>query len=431
MVSLRIQVDNLRVLWFAKDSPHLSSAYGKIADELVLKRLRKHYKMALFATVGYDFGCLESEGVTMYPRLQELNGEDILLQHYNDFNADLYVTATDIWIFKKLPILAKQGRITWVSWAFIDYEPTKREVDILSSALKVVPTSKWLEGKLKDLKLENVSKPIFLGIDHQFYRPWIGDVDSDGKEITKGRLKATLGFPEDSFLILMVQMNQLYRKPFEEQFHGIQIFRNNNPDVDVRVYCHSLPRLRDGYSLPELALEYGLDYQKHDIRFADQYTLFKGVYGYSENRMAKIYNAADVLLNATSGESPGLPVLEAQSCGLPVIGTDYTTYREFIHAGYCAKVLRYFHSPTLPWIKKAIPDPDSIAEAMEKIVNSDPNRWLKTGPEAMKEYTWENCLDGWLQLLSEAESLIERRCLKIPTPSAELQKIASEVMILT
>jgi len=387
--------------------------------------------MALFAAVGYDLGCLESEGVIMYPRLQEMNGEDIILQHYNDFKADLYVTATDVWIFQKLPSLAQQGQLIWVPWAYIDYEPTKIEAAILSPALKVVPTSKWLEQKLKEIGLKNISEPIFLGIDHKVYRPWIGDVDSDGKEITKGRLKATLGFPEDCFLITLVQMNQLFRKPFEEQFHGIQIFRENNPDVDVRVYCHTFPRVTDGWSLPEVALNYGLDYQKGHITFADQYTMLKGVLGYSENQMAKIYNASDVLLDATTGVSPGMPVLEAQACGIPVVTTDYTCYPEFTCAGYCVKVLTYFHSPTIPWIKKAIPDPYSIAESLERILNSDPKRWMQIGPEAMKRYSWENCLDSWLQLLESVENEIELKCLKIPTPSKNLQKIAKEVMVLT
>lgn len=267
--------------------------------------------------------------------------------------------------------------------------------------------------------------------DHEIFKPWIGETDSEGKEITKGRLKASLGFPEDSYLILIVAINQLFRKCFGEWFHAIQIFRENNPDVNVKVFLHSLPRVLDGFSLPELALEYGLDYQRGDVTFADQYTMLKGVLGYNENRMAKLYNASDVLLDATSGASPGMPVLEAQSAGIPVIGTDYTTYPEFIHAGYCAKVLKYFHSPSVPWIKKALPDPYSIADCLEKILNSDPNRWMKIGPESMKEYTWENTLQGWLHLLENIELEIETKCLRIPTPSETLQKKADEVMILT
>jgi len=420
----------MRVLWFSKDSPHLTSAYSKIADELVLKRLSKHHKMALFSTIGYDFGCLESEGVILYPKLQDPVGEDVLLNHYMDFNSDLLVTATDIWIFNKLPQFAREGRLLWVSYAFIDYEPTRREAALLEGALKVAPTSRWLEHKLKELKLQNISQPVFLGVDHEIYKSWIGEVDSEGKEITKGRLKASLGFPEDSFVIIMTQMNQLFRKPFEEQFQGIQIFRENNPDVDVRLYCHSLPRVADGWSLPELALEYGLDYQKGIIHFPDQYVMFKGVLGYSENRMAKIYNAGDVLLNATTGESPGMPILEAQSCGIPVIGTDYVCIPEFVKAGYCAKVLKYFRSPSIPWIKKALPDPYSIADCLEKILNSNPSRFMKVGVEAMRDYTWENTLNGWLALLENIESEIETKCLRVPTPSEALQKKADEVMIL-
>jgi len=423
----------LRILWYAKDAPFLTSAYAKIADYLVLKRVSKHHKIALFCTVGYDIGCIESkgEGVDVwYPRLVAANGEDVLLQHMKDFNADLFVSASDIWIYEQLPVWAKQGQIIWIPWCYIDYIPTEREADKLSPALMAVPTSKWLQEKLRAVGLENVADPIFLGVDHEIFKPWIGDLDEEKKEITKGRLKASLGFPEDSFLIDMVQMNQTVRKPFEEQFHGIQIFKEQNPDVKVKVYCHSLPRqIPDGYSLPELALEYGMDYQKGDIRFADNYTMIcKGVLGYGEQVMAKIYNAADVVLDATTGVSPGMPVLESQSCGVPVIGTEYTCYPEFVHAGYCAKVGKYFRNPTMPWIKKALPDPYSVADCLNRILNSKPEAWRNIGVQAMKPYSWDNCLKGWLDLLKEAEIMIDHKCLKIPTPSEALK---TEALILT
>lgn len=421
----------LRILWYAKDAPNVPSAYGKIADYVVLKGLKSHHDMALFCTVGYDNCTVEGDGILWYPRLADMNGEDVFLEHYKDFNADLYVTATDIWIFDKLPNLAAQGQVAWVPWCYIDYEPCKLDFQKLSPALRAIPTSRWLQGRLKAIGLENVGEPIFLGVDHNIFRPW-NESDSDGKEITKARLKASLGFPSDCFDILMVQMNQEFRKPFEEQFHGIQIFRERNPDVDVRVHCHSLPRSHDGYSLPELALQYGLDYQKGDIRFADIYTMVcKGVLGYSEHSMAKMYNAADVLLNATAGESPGMPVLEGQSCGIPVITTDFACFPEFTIAGYCAKVQKYVHAPTMPWCKKALPDPYSIADCLEKVLNSDPNRWLKVGVEAMKQYSWQNCVDAWLKQLSEIDELIQLKCLKIPVPSEEIQKVADEILVLT
>jgi glycosyltransferase involved in cell wall biosynthesis len=146
--------------------------------------------------------------------------------------------------------------------------------------------------------------------------------------------------------------------------------------------------------------------------------------------MSKIYNAADVLLDAQTGASPGMPILESQSVGTPVIGTDYSAYPEFVKAGYCAKVLKYFRSPSVPWIKKALPDPYSIADSLEKILNSDPDRLMKVSVEAMKEYTWENTLQGWLTVLELAEEDIETKCLRVPTPSENLQKIANEVTIL-
>jgi len=359
-----------------------------------------------------------------------MNGEDIFLRHYKDFGADIYVTACDVWIFNKLPQSAKKGEVLWLPWAYIDYEPQRIDAELLSPAIKVAPTSKWLEKRLRGLGLQNVSRPIFLAVNQNVYRPWIGEIDSEGSEVTKERLRKSLGFPENSWVIGMVQMNQLWRKPYEEQLHGIKIFRENNPDVDVRVYCHALPRVADGWCLPELAMEYGINYLKGEIKFADEYTTLKGLMGYNEEHMAKIYNAIDVLLQCTSGESPGMPMFEAQSCGTPVVGTAYTCMPEFVKAGYCVKPLKYFHSPSVPRIKKALPDPYDIADKLEKVLNSNPDCWLKMGPEAMKQYTWENCLQGWLTLLEEVEGEIANRCLKVPVPSKSLQTLSQEIIVL-
>jgi glycosyltransferase involved in cell wall biosynthesis len=46
-------------------------------------------------------------------------------------------------------------------------------------------------------------------------------------------------------------------------------------------------------------------------------------YGYSTDEMAGIYSSLDVLLHASYGEGFGVPAIEAQACGVRVIGSNW------------------------------------------------------------------------------------------------------------
>jgi len=419
----------MRLLVYTKDSPTLCSAYGKIADELFLQRLAQseRHKTALFCTVGYDLGCLDAGGTLLYPKIHDNAGEDVFLQHYKDFNADLYITTTDVWIFNRVPQAAQKREIFWIPWCFVDYDPVDSLKPKLEPALKVIPTSKWLERQFRKIGLVNVSPPIFLGVNQNVYKPIVGDTDDEGNEITKERLRKTLGFDEDTFVITMCQMNQLWRKPYELQIEGCQIFQENNPDIKVRLYIHTMPRVATAWSLPEMCKMHGFDYQKYEVRFADEYTMLKGLMGYNEDHMSKIYNASDVVLNATTGESPGMPILEGQSCGTPVISTDFVCMPEFTKAGYTVKVMRYERAPNMPEVRKALPDPYDIADKLEKLLNSDPAYWRKIGHEFISQFSWECALNDWLLLFEEIEEDIDRLCLTVPKFSEGLNILSSQV----
>lgn len=51
---------------------------------------------------------------------------------------------------------------------------------------------------------------------------------------------------------------------------------------------------------------------------------------FSIERMNEVYNLMDVFLLSTSGEGFGVPTIEAMSCGVPQVITDYTSSRELV-----------------------------------------------------------------------------------------------------
>ncbi len=50
--------------------------------------------------------------------------------------------------------------------------------------------------------------------------------------------------------------------------------------------------------------------------------------------MVDAYNAMDVLTNVALGQGFGIPILEAQACGTPVIVGDWTSMSELCFAGW-------------------------------------------------------------------------------------------------
>lgn len=297
----------MRILWFSKDSPALVSAYGRLADELLVKRLARsgRHEFAGFATVGFDSAAQTYDGVKFYPKFVDITGEDIADAHYNDWKADLYVTACDPWIMSRTVEACQQGRMKWLNWTFVDHELTATDAYQLNTALMAVPVSKWGESELRRIGVQHVTPNIYCGLNTQVFKPIIGLTDESGM-ITKPRLKVPfLGKGEENtFLIGIFQMNQLWRKPYDIQFEGIKLFLENNRDVHVGVYVHAIAQASSAWNIPKLAESYGLN-----CKYADQYKQILGLEGYNDDDMCKLYSTVDVALMATSGEGFGYPCL--------------------------------------------------------------------------------------------------------------------------
>ena len=82
----------------------------------------------------------------------------------------------------------------------------------------------------------------------------------------------------------------------------------------------------------------------------------------SGEMMAHIYSSLDVLLNPATGEGFGIPVLEAQACGTPVIVTDFSAMQEVCGAGWRVEHSQWWTGQQ-SW--QAQPHVADIVEALE------------------------------------------------------------------
>ncbi len=403
----------MRILYFAKDSPAVNSGYGKCVRE-ILTRLQKHHKVASFSTVGNKATHIHKvHGITTYPGTDNLMGEDIVEKHFAHFNADILITQMDIWPFNRLPNQVA-SMIPWIPYIPIDFDPIPDWIiEKIKPAFDIITMSNWAQRKLSKKGLQSTT--IHHGVDTNTFRPLP----------EKNALKRQLGFSEDVFLITMVQANQLWRKAWSEQLQAVKRFAEDKKDVAL--YIHCLPNIGDGYNLDNLIRELELE---KITRLAEDYHF---LLGFSEEEMATIYNAADVLLYATNSEGFGLPVIESECCGTPAITIDATATTETNLQQLLVPPIDWFYAPNPP-LHKAIPDRDIIVHHLEVLYkkrHSDSKEQMRTSmaEEAKKLWDWnEVIIPQWLIYLKKIQAKLKLSCFKIPQSSKAFNKVASKII---
>ncbi len=403
----------MNILYFAKDAPQVNSGYGKCCREICTRLKRAGFNMTIAATVGNKASPIyEYEGIEVLPGAEDGFAEDVLLNHYIYSNADLLITQFDIWPLSQIYRLAKEGKMNWLPYVPIDFYPIIQKVHHkLRHAIHILTMCDWANTELTKLDFECTT--IHHGINKEVHKHLPGQ---------KERLKEELGVEPDCFLIGLVQANQLYRKAWEEQLQGIALFIQQHPDIKTRIYLHTLPQTEQGYDLPLLLRDYNLD---KITLIADYY---KWIMGFKEEQLVQIYNSFDVLLSATAGEGFGLPVIEAQACGIPVIATNTMSFPELIQYGALVKVDRWFRSPNS--IMKATPSIQEIAEKLWGIYNT---KWDPIEIQNTAHYLWdwdETIIPKWIMILENLQEKIDISCTKPPKPSKELVKKSRKEILL-
>jgi glycosyltransferase involved in cell wall biosynthesis len=156
------------------------------------------------------------------------------------------------------------------------------------------------------------------------------------KPLDRTEAREHLKWPQDKFIVGMVAANKgnPSRKAFYEQIAAFAALHHEHPDT--MMYLHTDAGLNGGdvVNLHKFINRMGLKIGE-DVLIADAYMY--GL-GYPDQFMVDAYNAMDVLTNVSLGEGFGIPILEAQACGTPVIVGDWTSMSELCFAGW--KVLK-------------------------------------------------------------------------------------------
>jgi glycosyltransferase involved in cell wall biosynthesis len=312
-------------------------------------------------------------------------GTDTMLQLYQKAEANCLITCQDVWV---IPTNVTQ-HTNFCPWLPIDHDPPPPAVlEALKTAKYPMVYSKWGVEVLAKCGIES------------HYVPCSCDAD-EYKPIDRAEALKTLGVPEHcDFMISMVAANKDPddRKGLANGMMGFAKFAKTHPNALLYMHTNWSGPVDIGALVKQLGLE------KRVIQ-PDMLGYMLGTM--KDEYMRWVYNASDVLLNPAKSEGFGLPILEAQMCGCPVIATDYSTTDELLFAGWKVKTHPNWTIGANTF--RVIADIDSIADCLADAYDERGNEILRRQARdiSMHYDTERVCERYWKPALREIEELVE------------------------
>lgn len=304
----------MRVLWHS-NAPWCGSGYGVQTAHGVRLLSELGHEAVVSASFGLDGNSINIDGVTVMPgmgggdpygaRRAPLNGRKT--------GADVIVTLLDAWVFSGE--LFRDAGQRWIALAPVDHDPIPPAVaKAVKGAWRVATFARSGIAAMGDVGLDPLYMP------HAYDPAVMRPMDAAGRAVARERL----GIPADAYLFGVVAANKgtPSRKNFPALIEAFARVHKAHPDTLLALHTRMDPS-HGGLDLFACLEWFGIP--GGAVKFADQ-----DAPAATNEHMAALYNACDVLVNPAHGEGFGVPILEAQACGTPVIVGDWTSMSELI-----------------------------------------------------------------------------------------------------
>ncbi len=407
----------LRIVWMS-NAPFCPSGYGKQTLYALnsLKELKQRgapiEDVALCANYGIQTGRFDMGDLRVYGSAsgQDMYGNGAAKVAMEDFEGNLLVTLYDAFVMDSN--FGNYGYL-WAPWFPVDHDPMPPQVrGHLQSAQFPLAMSEFGLGKAQELNLEKAR-----------YLPHctMTEVYAPRPEL-KRAAKEKLGVDPDGFLFGMVANNveQAYsRKGYAQALEAFQRVIAEVPG-QTDLFMLSRPRPANGMDLVTLGQMFMVEERVMYPSDHSMATLFN-----HDKGMALFYNALDCLIMPSTGEGFGVPLIEAQASGVPVITHDCTSMTEVL--GPDAGILLPRGAPY--WTDqnsfRFMPDVKALADAMVEVAMLTDVERTQMGAAGRAHveanYKREDVRDRyWEPLLNEMADAID----------AELTEAAEEEMAL-
>lgn len=345
-----------RILW-ASNAPWAPTGYGEQTAQATKRIAQAGHEVAIAANYGLEGTRMEWEGLPIFPRGLDVYSNDTLPAYVMDWGKPtgrqpLLITLFDCWVFRGAGWDLMEQVASWVP---VDHYPVPPAVMEWLKRPNVTPIamSRFGENAIKQQGVDCLYVPH--AIDTGVFKP------TELIQGTEGAVTARqwMDVPEEARLVASVAANkgQVDRKSFAESFLAMAIHMEKHPDVWF--YVHTEPTAAmTGLDLRSLAAAVGLPMDR--VRFPDAYSYRMGI---PREALAAIYTACDVMLQPSRGEGFGIPVVEAQACGVPVIVSNATAQAELCGDGWKVDVQpQWDEAQKAWWFTPLVP---SIVDSLE------------------------------------------------------------------
>jgi glycosyltransferase involved in cell wall biosynthesis len=307
-----------RILWLG-NPPWTPSGYGEQAALNVPRLRAMGHELAVVCNWGQHGQAVGWNGIPCYPCDSDW-GNRSLATFAEQHRADLIIALCDAWVLdpNRWP-----DSLEVAVWAPVDHVPAPpATVEVLAHRqVRPIAMSRFGVEQMRQAGLDPLYVPH--SVDTSVFRP-----RPELRDVVRGEL----GVPPDAFLVGMVAQNTgniaLPRKAFPQALVAFNRFSKQHRDAWLYVHSEANPAV-GGISLTQLAEAAGC--RPDRVWFPNPATWHLPV---KAATVARLYQAFDVLLMPSMGEGFGIPLLEAQACGVPVITSDHSAMRELCTAGW-------------------------------------------------------------------------------------------------
>ena len=342
-----------RIAWYS-NACHIPSGYGMQTAQVVHQMVADGHEVAVTANHGAAVMMNCAHGHPIFPEGLMRYSVDAAPDNMKAWVGDepgFGVVLFDLW-----PLLGVQGFTdqNLACWTPVDHEPTPPLVAkfLLEGGHHAIAMSRFGEKMLANAGVSNENMTyIPHGIDLSIFN-----------DRGKGA-RAAMGIPEDAFLVVTNAANRgriPVRKAFGEMADAMSAFMRDRSDVVWMI--HTEPNGHsEGVNIPRLIAHLGIDPQRvrypHPVHFRN---------GIPQDAIAQLYSAADVQLLTSMGEGFGIPAVEGQACGTPVIVSDFSAQAELVGAhGKKVLVQRVWDEYQASFF--AIPNVAAITAALQEV----------------------------------------------------------------
>lgn len=337
----------MKVAWFS-NSPWAGTGYGVQTAEVLPRLKADGHDVASVSNYGLAGAVLDWQGIPCLPMGYDSWSNDIGGAHVGNWIKDKGwgIILYDIWTIKGslwdgLPLAA---------WVPIDHDPAPAEVanwfKMKDQRRVPIAMSKFGEDRLRKAGLTDV-----------LYAPH--SVQTDLFTPDGDNFRQEMGIPADAHLTLINSANKGVpsRKSFPEMLAAWAIFANRHDDAFLFLHTE-VAGLASGLNLPRLlnAVKAPMD----RVKIVPQYQYRSGI---PTSDMPKIYRMADVLAAPSRGEGFCVPLIEAQSCSVSVLVSDWSAQPELVGAGWKVGGQPDWNEYMQSWFMT--PSIDQIIEALE------------------------------------------------------------------